>query len=337
MTRSTRLACSALCLALLFGCDRDSSSGGGGGTSASTQSSNKLTIAVIPKGTTHEFWKSVHAGAEKAGQEIGAEIIWKGPLKEDDRSSQIETVENFVNRKVSGIVLAPLDATALVAPVNAAVSGGVPVVIIDSGLNAENYVSFVATDNFKGGQMAGEELARLLGNKGKVVMLRYAVGSASTEQREAGFLDAIKKHPEITVASENQYGGATKESALQASENLLTPLKGSGPTGLTVDGIFCPNESTTFGMMRAMENAGVAGKVKFVGFDASSELVSAMRGGKIDALVVQNPFKMGYLGVKTLADKLSGKAVEKRIDTGVHLVSKQNIDTPEIQDLISPK
>src|SRR5438874_7334986 len=167
---------------------------------------NAYTIAVIPKGTTHEFWKSIHAGAVKAerelnGKGIKTEIIWKGPLKEDDRDQQIQVVENFMSRRVSGIVLAPLDSQALVKPVENATQAKVPVVIIDSGLNSEQYVSFVATDNYKGGQLAGEHLAGLLGGKGNIILLRYAVGSASTEAREAGFLDVLKKHPEIKLIS----------------------------------------------------------------------------------------------------------------------------------------
>src|SRR5881394_426210 len=184
--------------------------------------SPSYTIAVIPKGTTHEFWKSIHAGAIKAerelnGKGIKTEIIWKGPLKEDDRDQQIQVVENFMSRRVSGLVLAPLDSQALVKPVENAIQAKVPVVIIDSGLNSEQYVSFVATDNYKGGQLAGEHLAGLLGGKGNVILLRYAVGSASTEAREAGFLDALKKYAGIKLVSSDQHAGATRESAYQVS------------------------------------------------------------------------------------------------------------------------
>src|SRR5205807_9762310 len=158
---------------------------------------NAYTIAVIPKGTTHEFWKSIHAGAVKAERELNekgikTEIIWKGPLKEDDRDQQIQVVENFMSRRVSGIVLAPLDSQALVKPVENAIQAGVPVVIFDSDVKSDQYVSFVATDNYIGGQLAGEHLGKLLGGKGNVILLRYAVGSASTEAREAGFLDTLK-------------------------------------------------------------------------------------------------------------------------------------------------
>src|ERR1051325_871336 len=150
------------------------------------ETSGTLTIAVIPKGTSHIFWQSIHAGAEKAAQELGYTVIWRGPLREDDRASQISEVEGFVTRGVSGIVLAPLDDAALAPPVADAKRAGIPVVVIDSGLKGNDYVSFVATDNRKGGRLAGEHLAQLLRDTGKVVMLRYAEGSESTAQREQG-------------------------------------------------------------------------------------------------------------------------------------------------------
>src|SRR5882762_2762275 len=209
---------------------------------------NAYTIAVIPKGTTHEFWKSIHAGAVKAERELNekgvkTEIIWKGPLKEDDRDQQIQVVENFMSRRVSGIVLAPLDTQALVKPVENATQAKVPVVIIDSGLNTDQYVSFVATDNYKGGQLAGEHLAGLLGGKGNVILLRYAVGSASTESREAGFLDALKaKFREIKIISSDQHAGATRETSYQVSQNLMNRF------AREANGVFCPNENSTIGM-----------------------------------------------------------------------------------------
>ena len=291
-------------------------------------------IAVIPKGTTHEFWKSVHAGAEKAAQELGVNIIWKGPLREDDREDQIKAVENFINMRVKGIVLAPLDDAALVPVVTDAVRARIPVVAFDSGIKTDEIVSFVATDNYRGGKLAGDYLAQRLGGKGKVMMLRYAEGSASTAQREQGFLDAIAAHQEIEVVSSNQYGGVTTESAFKVSENLLTSHK--GPAGLTVQGIFCPNESTAFGMLRALEDDGFAGKVTFVGFDSSPKLVDAMARGQMDATVVQDPIKMGYLAVKAMVEHLQGKPVEKRIDTGATLITRDTMGSPAAQALLTP-
>jgi len=302
---------------------------------------NKYRIAVIPKGTTHVFWKSIHAGALKAEQELkdaglDVEVIWKGPLKEDDRESQIRVMEDFVTRGVSGIVLAPLDDMALRVPVKNAVDYGIPVVIIDSGLKSEDYTSFVATDNYIGGRKGGERLAEILGGKGKVIMLRYQEGSASTMKREQGFLDVLKeKYPQIEVVSSNQYGRATTESAYLASENLLSPLRKSDG-GLTIDGIFCPNGSTTFGMLRALEDSGLAGKVKYVGFDSSDRLVLALSKGYIQGLVLQDPINMGYLGVKTMVAHLRGEKVDKLIDTGSSMATPENMDEPKMKNLLEP-
>ena len=295
----------------------------------------RTTIAVIPKGTSHVFWQSIHAGAAKAASELKVEIVWRGPLREDDRDSQVSEVEGFVSRGVSGIVLAPLDETALAVPVANAVQRGIPVVIIDSGLKGEGYVSFVATDNRKGGRLAGEQLAKLLGGKGKVVLLRYTEGSDSTNNREEGFLEAMKENPGIQVLSANQYGGADVESAYKKSETLLSNYK--QPDGrLALEGIFCPNESTSFAMLRVLQDNGWAGKVRFVGFDSSDNLAKGLRDGNVDALILQDPVRMGYLGVKTMVDHLQGRPVEKRIDTGVHVVTRENMSQPELKELLQP-
>ncbi len=295
----------------------------------------RLTVAVIPKGTIHEFWKTVHAGAEKAGRELGVEILWKGSLKEDDRDAQISVVENIIVRKVNGIVLAPLDDVALRRPVDQAMRSGIPVVIFDSGLEGDNYVSYVATDNFKAGQLAGQYMARLLDGKGRVAVLRYAEGSYSTTKREDGFLDALKAFAGIEIATSNQYAGVTTESALKAAENLLSRFRDADGK-LGIDGIFCATEPTTHGILRAMENAGSAGKMKFVGFDSSDKMIAALRSGGLDGFVVQDPMKIGYLGVKALVEHIRGGQVPSRIDTGSILVTKENLDQPEIQSLLNP-
>src|SRR5881394_2197298 len=322
--RKTFVLLFVVLLAFAFGCNRSKTGG------------KKLSIAVIPKGTSHEFWKSIHAGAIKAARELSTpgaevEVIWKGPLREDDREQQIQVVEGFASQGVNGIVLAPLDNHALARPVEEAKNSGVPTVIIDSGLASQAIVSFVATDNRKGGVLGADRLGDLLGGKGKVILLRYAEGSASTEEREAGFLQEMKaKFPNIELISTDQYAGATRDTAKRASENLLNRF------GDDVQGIFCPNESTTAGMLSALQDIGKAGKVMFVGFDTSQTFVDAMRAGQLHGIVVQNPFNMGYLGVRTMVDSLLGKTVEKKIDTGVMLVTKDNMETPEVQTLLHP-
>jgi ribose transport system substrate-binding protein len=295
----------------------------------------RLTIAVIPKGTIHEFWKTVHAGADMAGQELDVDILWKGSLKEDDREAQISVVENIITRRVDGIVLAPLDDAALRRPVDEAMSNRIPVVIFDSGLQGDNYVSYVATDNFKAGQLAGQYMAKLLNGKGNVAVLRYSEGSDSTTKREDGFLDAIAAFEGIEIVTSNQYAGVTTESALQAAENLLSRF-GTAEGNLRIDGIFCATEPTALGILRALQNAGFAGKVKFVGFDSSEKMIAALRTGDLSGFVVQNPMKIGYLGVKTLVGHIRGEQVPRRIDTGSTLVTIENIEKPEIRDLLNP-
>ena len=245
-------------------------------------------------------------------------------------------MEGFVSRGISGICLAPLDETALVPPVQEAVRQKIPVVIFDSGLKSDEYVSFVATDNTKGGQLGGQRLAESIGRKGKVILLRYAEGHDSTGKREQGFLDAMKQYPGIEVASSNQYGGADVESAYKKAEALLSTYK--KPDGsLAIDGIFTPNESVSFAMLRVLQDNGWAGKVKFVGFDASPNLVKGLRDGGLDAIVVQDPVRMGYTAVETMVKHLKGQPVEKWIDTGVQVATKDNMDTPQMKSLIEPK
>jgi len=297
----------------------------------------KYTVAVVPKGTTHEFWKSIHAGAIKAQRELATsgvtvEIIWKGPLKEDDREQQVQVVENFIGRHVDGIVIAPLDNKALVGPIEAAVQAKIPVVIIDSGLASTTQSSFVATDNREGGRIAARNLGRLLAGQGNVILLRYAVGSNSTEEREAGFLEVMQKEfPAIKLLSTDQHAGATRDSAKRVSENLLSRF------GKQVNGIFASNESCASGMLLALRDAGLAGgKVKFVGFDAGESLNAGLKAGDIQGLVVQDPINMGYLGLKTLVAVLRGEKVAARIDTGVGFVTLENFNDPSMAEIVHP-
>lgn len=294
----------------------------------------KFSIAVIPKGTTHEFWKSIHAGAVKAAREYAQQgtnidLIWKGPLREDDREQQIQVVEGFMSQGVNGIVLAPLDFKALVRPVEEAERAGIPTVVIDSALASDRIVSFVATDNLKGGEIAADRMNALLGGKGKVLLLRYQEGSASTTDRENGFLRRMKAaYPTLQIISSDQYAGATRDTAKRASENLLNRYAGE------LQGIFCVNETATAGMLLALQDVERAGTVTFLGFDSTEAFIDAMRRGQLHGIVLQNPFYMGYLGVKTMVDHLQGKPAEKRIDTGVTMITPQNLDDPKSRELL---
>ncbi len=304
---------------------------GGEQTGDRAAAPGRKRIAVIPKGTAQPFWKAVHAGAARAASEADMEIQWIGPENEDDRKQQIDVVQNFIAGHVDAIVLAPLDEVALVAPVELAAKRNIPVVIIDSDLKSTAQRSFVATDNLQGGRDAARELGRMMGGKGKAIMLRYNPGSASTDNRERGFLDEMKaSFPDIRMVSDNQYAGVTKQAAMEASQILLNKFGGE------IQGIFCPNESSTFGMMRALENSGLAGKISFVGFDTSGGLLDGLRAGTIQALISQDPFDMGYQGVKTAVAAIKGEAVPERISTNLAVVRLDNLDSPEISKLVNP-
>ncbi len=313
-----------LCAALLCGC-------GPSAPAPSTGAAKKLRIAVIPKGTTHEFWKSVHFGADRAAKELGVEIIWKGPVNENNRGDQINIVQDFVQSGVDGICLAPISKDALVRPVRQAKDAGIPTVIFDSGLeDAEAIVSYVATDNENGGVLAARTLAAIMGDQGDVIVLRYNVGSESTQQREEGFLKELAQHPRIKVLSSDQYSGTTRDTSLAASQNLLTSF------GDQVDGVFTVAEPNNVGMLGALKSAQLDGKVKFVGFDPGPQLIEAMTQGKMHGIVLQDPDTMGYLAVKTLVRHLRGEQVDKRVATGEYVATPENMNAPEMQKLLHP-
>jgi ribose transport system substrate-binding protein len=315
----------ALLCWLSAGCNSNPESAGGG--------NDTLRIAVIPKGTSHEFWKSVHYGAQKAADELGnVEIEWHGPVVESDTGSQIEVVKNMITLGVDGIVLAPNQKGGLVDAVNESIGEGIPVVIFDSGLEeGPEIVSYVATDNFKGGQMAGEAMAKAIGEQGNVILLRYLPGSESTEQREEGFLDALAKYPDINVVSSDQYAGDNATKAKEKADQLLQ-LHGEN-----LAGIFAVCEPNANGTLEALKNAGLAGKVKFIGFDPSDSLIEALEEGHCHGIVLQDPVQMGYQSVITLVDAINGKPAEAFQSTGEYLATPENMEEPKYQKLLEPE
>ena len=305
---------------LLVSCNKSSKSG-------------QLSVAVIPKGTTHIYWKSVEAGAKKAAAELDVKMTFIGPQREDDRSQQIDLVANQALQN-DAIILAPLDAVALRDAAKSVAEKGKPVVIIDSSLadSASFITSYVATDNREGGRVAARRLSEALSGKGKVAVLRYMQGSASTEQREDGFLEEIKKSPGIEVVSSEQFSGATASQAQDVAANLLTRL--AMADGLSIQGVFCSNQTNTYGMLQALRGKNLGGKVKFIGFDCDATFIDALKKGEMDSTILQDPVNMGYLGVKTAVAKLRGEKVEAVIDTGATLVTAANMSEPKISELI---
>lgn len=318
---------------VLVGCNSSSTPNSGGPTSGGSDGDKQLRIAVIPKGTSHEFWKSVHFGAEKAAKEIGnVEILWKGPVKESDTSSQIEVVKTMITKGVDGIVLAPNQKGGLVDAVEEANGESIPVVIFDSGLEeGPEIVSYVATDNFKGGVMAADTMAKAIGEKGNVILLRYIAGSESTEQREEGFLDGLKKYPNIKVVSSDQRGGDNTTDSKEKVDQLLQTH------GKDLAGIFAVCEPNANGTLESLRNAGLNGKVKFIAFDPSDALIAGLKEGDCSGIVMQDPVQMGYLSVKTIVASLDGTKADAFQSTGEYIATSENINEERIQELLKPK
>ncbi len=287
----------------------------------------KRVIAVIPKGVSHFFWQSVHAGADAAAKEFNVEVVWKGPAQDTDYAGQINIVEDAINRRVDGICVAPSHKEALVPMVERAQREGIPVTIFDSGIGTENYTSYVATDNRQGGRIAAERLAERLGGKGRIGILGVKVGSVSTDEREEGFQEVIKqKYPGIEIVA-FQYGEGDRARSLDRAADILTAHS-------DLNGFFASNESSTVGVVQAIKQKGMGGKILLVGFDSSPNLIDDLKSGAIDSLVLQNPFKIGYEAVKSMVAKLDGQTPPRLVDTGVKLLTRDNLDTPEMQQLL---
>lgn len=299
----------------------------------------RLRIAVVPKGTSHQYWKGVEAGVRRAAAAAAGswaargkrlELVWKGPLREDDREQQVQVVEGFVAQAFDGLVLAPLDAHALARPVEEARRLGIPTVVIDSALASADPIATIATDNAAAGALAADELAKRLAGRGQAILLRYQQGSASTEAREAGFLSRLQAHPGVKLLSADQHAGGSRDTAKRAAENLLNRFGGQ------VDAFFAPSEPVTMGVLLALQDAGRAGAVTLVGFDPTPALVAAMRSGQVHGLMAQDPERMGARGVETLLAHLAGTAVARDEATDSVLVTRETLDTPRVRALLGP-
>jgi ribose transport system substrate-binding protein len=296
----------------------------------SCNQNKKRLIGVVPKATSHVFWVAVEKGAKAAARDLNVQIEWNGAPSETDYARQIQIVDSMINRRVDGLAVAATERRALVAPVDRAMKMGIPVTIFDSGIEGENYTSYVATNNYEGGQLAARALARLIGGKGKVGLIAHAPGSASTMDRERGFTDVLNKEfPAIQIVA-IQFGMSDRSKARAAAENMLTAHP-------DLAGFFGSSEPSTTGAALAVKARGLTGRVKVVAFDASDNLVEDMKGGAIQAMVVQDPFQIGYDAVRTLVEKLDGKTPAKRIDLSAKVIFADEMNKPEFQRLLSPE
>lgn len=329
-----RMLCALVLLGLLVGCGNskpapEAANGGNAGAApAAAPAASKKEIAVIPKGLAHQFWLTVKAGAEAGGKELGYEIVWQGPAKETEVAKQIGIVQDMISRRVSAIVMAACDSKALVPTIEQALKAKIPVITIDSGVDSDLPLSFVATDNIAGAKAAADALAGLIGGAGKVGLIPFVPGAATSELREQGFKEGLAAHPQVQLVA-TQYCQSDVAKAMSITQDMMTANPDLG-------GIFAANEAAAIGAAQAIRAANKVGQVKLVAFDAAEEEIAALKEGVVQALIVQSPFNMGYLGVKAAVDAIGGKPVEKRIDTGVTVVTQQNLDTPEVQKLLNP-
>ena len=287
-------------------------------------------IAVIVKTTNSNFWQNVNKGASAAIKELpGYTMTFQGPAAETQVAEEVNMVQNAVNRGVAGIVLAASDPEALIPPVKAAHEAGIPVVIIDSMLadSAKDYYqAFLATDNNAAGQLCAKRLIEKAGTTGKIAVMSYVAGVGSEIGRVGGFKDYIAKNSKLEIVG-TYYSEAQMAKALDQTTDVLA----ANPD---LVGIFGANEPTAVGMGRAIQQAGKSGKIEAVGFDGNKDLQDMVKDGTLDAIAVQGSYQMGELGVKALGDILAGKTVEKFINTGVVIVTKDNIDSPEAQNVL---
>jgi ribose transport system substrate-binding protein len=286
------------------------------------------TIAVIPKGQVHVFWQTVRAGAQAAAKSARVEMVWAAPQIETDFAGQASIVEDFINRRVSAIVIAPSHQSALVGVVERAIAAGIPVVVMDSALASDRPASYVATDNRLGGVLAAREMGRLIGGRGKVAVVGIAAGTGSGIEREEGFTETLQKEFPAASFVGLQYCDSDRSRALTVAEDFLTAHP-------DLAGMFGSAEPAAVGIFRAVQNRGMKGQVKVVGFDASPQLLEALEDGTLDALVVQNPFRIGHDAMAAAVSAVSKKPVEKRIDTGVVVVTRDNLKSPAVQDVLS--
>ena len=296
-------------------------------TLASCNRRHVTTIAVIPKASADIFWQSVHAGAAKAGQDNHIHILWDGPPNETDIATGMQIVETMINRKVDAIALSPSDRSAFKIVVDRAAAAGIPVVIYDSAIDTDKYFSYVATDNYLGGQMGADRLGLILHGKGKIVMVKTTPGGASTTAREDGFRNEIRtKFPQIQILDE-RFGMASIAQSINVTENMMTAHP-------DLDGMFCSNESGSEGAAQALKARH--SKLKLVGFDSSPMLINELKAGWIESLVIQDPFKMGEIATLQAVKALRREPAEKKIFLPPHVVNLENLNEPAIQLQLHP-
>jgi ribose transport system substrate-binding protein len=288
----------------------------------------KRRIAVIPKATSHLFFVSVRAGVNKAATDFDTDVLWNGPQEETNHARQIEIVDSMIAQQVDGLAISATDEHALAAPVSRAIQSGIPVVVFDSGVNAQGYISMIATDNYEAGCRAARILAGLIKGTGSVAMVMHKPGGTSTLLRERGFEETLKREfPNVAIVA-RQFGMADEARALAAAENILT-------THPNLGGFFASSEASSIGAIQALSARRMTRKVRLITFDTSKTHIEALRNETIDVMLVQDAFRIGYESVRALAQKLTGGTPAPRIDLPAREVVTADLSKPEIQALLA--
>lgn len=287
----------------------------------------EIKVLVIPKGTEAIFWKNVAAGAQQAGTDMGIKITYRGPHSALQHDAQIQIIEYGIREGYNAIVLAPNHVDHPAPALKAAVARGMKVVLIDSNMNSRHHACFVESDNYKAGQDAADYAASLVGGAGRIALVRYLKDHASTLEREHGFLDAIaSRYPQIEIIAD-PHAGPSIGTAFHTVSDLIDRLS-------PIDAIFTDAESTTLGILRALKEKGLQGKIKFIGFDFNTTIRGAILNHEMTATIIQNPYQMGYLGVKAAYDLIQGKALPAKIYTDTILVNADNYHSVEVQAIL---
>ncbi|WP_035702781.1 ABC transporter substrate-binding protein, partial [Glycomyces tenuis] len=305
---------------------RDESGDGGEGTT-----DGPLELAVVPKAVGHEFWNTVRAGAECAAERAGdVTVEWDGVAAETEVEGQVNLIQNFVTRDVDGIVYAATDSAALAPATQGALDAGIPVAMIDSGTDPQpEEVPLYATDNRAGAVEAADLLAEALGEGDHdVALIEFQPGSQTNTERVEGFTEGLSQYENLNLVGQQPSHSDVNE-ARRVTEDILT----ANPD---LAGIFAANEPSVLGAVQAVEAAGRAGEVVIIGWDAAPDEIAALREGQISALVVQNPFNMGYLGVANMVEHLREGTPMASADTGVTFVTPENIDSEEVRAVLEP-
>jgi len=296
---------------------------------AACRTSRQKLIGVVPKAISHLFFVSIHAGVDRAARDFHVDVLWNGPNEETDHARQIQIVDSMVTRRVDGLAISATDERALAAPVERAIRAGIPVTIFDSSVNVEGYTSFIATDNYGAGSLAARTLARLIGGRGKVGMVMHKPGGTSTVLREQGFEATMaREFPGVIIAA-RQYGMSDRARSRAAAEDILTAQP-------DLAGIFASSEASSLGAIQAIKSRGLSGKIKLVTFDFSDAHVEALKDGTIDVMLVQDPFRIGYEAVKSLAEKLKGVTPARRMELAARAIVKADLDKPDVRALLFP-